>query len=100
MCGKERQHKPITVDEILKLLRQNSKLKLFVVGHTDTDGSVESNMKLSSDRAAAVVKSLVENGIQAARLKSSGVGPYCPVETNRTDAGKAKNRRVELVEMF
>ena len=71
-----------------------------MVGHTDTDGSVESNMKLSSDRAAAVVKSLVENGIQATRLKSSGVGPYCPVETNRTDAGKAKNRRVELVEMF
>ncbi len=89
-----------TIDEILKLLHQNSKLKLFVVGHTDTDGSVESNMKLSSDRAAAVVKSLVENGIQATRLKSSGVGPYCPVETNRTDEGKAKNRRVELVEMF
>lgn len=89
-----------TIEEILKLLRQNSKLKLFVVGHTDTDGSVESNMKLSSDRAAAVVKLLVENGIQATRLKSSGVGPFSPVETNRTDAGKAKNRRVELVEMF
>ena len=84
----------------MKLLSQNSKLKLFVIGHTDSDGSVESNMKLSSDRAASVVKALGENGIQGTRLKSAGVGPYCPVETNRTDEGKAKNRRVELVEMF
>jgi OOP family OmpA-OmpF porin len=89
-----------TIVEIVKMLKQNSKLKLFVVGHTDTDGSLESNIKLSSDRAASVVKALIENGIQASRLKSSGVGPYCPVESNRADGGKAKNRRVELVEMF
>jgi outer membrane protein OmpA-like peptidoglycan-associated protein len=89
-----------TIDEIIKMLQQNPKLKIFVVGHTDSDGSVESNMKLSSDRAAAVVKALTENGISASRLKSSGVGPYCPVESNHTDEGKAKNRRVELVEML
>jgi OmpA-OmpF porin, OOP family len=89
-----------TIDEIVKMLKQNSTLKLFVVGHTDSDGKLESNMKLSSDRAASVVKALIENGIQAARLKSSGVGPYCPVESNHTEGGKAKNRRVELVEMF
>ena len=70
------------------------------MGHTDSDGKLESNMKLSSDRAASVVKALIENGIQAARLKSSGVGPYCPVESNHTEEGKTKNRRVELVEMF
>jgi OmpA-OmpF porin, OOP family len=89
-----------TIDEIVKMLEQNPKLKIFVVGHTDSDGSVESNMKLSSDRAAAVVKELTENGISASRLKSSGVGPYCPVESNHTEEGKAKNRRVELVEML
>lgn len=89
-----------TLDEIVKLLKRNAKLKLFVVGHTDMAGSVESNMRLSSDRAAAVVKTLVENGIPAARLQSMGVGPYCPVENNRTEEGKAKNRRVELVEML
>jgi OmpA-OmpF porin, OOP family len=88
-----------TIDEMVKLLKENPKLKLFVVGHTDVDGNLESNLKLSSDRAAAVVKTLVENGIQAARLKSAGVGPYSPFESNRTDGGKAKNRRVELVEM-
>jgi OmpA-OmpF porin, OOP family len=89
-----------TIGEIEKMLKQNTKLKLFVIGHTDIDGSLESNMKLSSDRAASVVKALIENGIQASRLKSGGVGPYCPVESNHTDGGKAKNRRVELVEMF
>lgn len=89
-----------TLDEIVKMLEQNPKLKIFVVGHTDSDGSLESNMKLSSDRAAAVVKALTENGISASRLKSSGVGPYCPVESNHSEEGKAKNRRVELVEML
>jgi OmpA-OmpF porin, OOP family len=89
-----------TIDEIVKLLTQHSTLKLFVVGHTDGDGSAESNMKLSADRAAAIVKVLIGNGVQAARLKAAGVGAYCPIETNRTTEGKAKNRRVELVEMF
>jgi OmpA-OmpF porin, OOP family len=89
-----------TIIEIEKMLKQNPSLKLFVVGHTDIDGSLESNMKLSSERAASVVKALIENGIQASRLKSGGVGPYCPVESNHTEGGKAKNRRVELVEMF
>jgi|WetSurMetagenome_2_1015567.scaffolds.fasta_scaffold73441_1 OmpA-OmpF porin, OOP family len=89
-----------TIVEIEKMLQQNSKLKLFVVGHTDSDGSWESNMRLSSDRAASVVKALIDKGIQPSRLKSAGVGPYCPVESNRTEGGKAKNRRVELVEMF
>lgn len=89
-----------TIDEIVKMLKQNPKLKIFVVGHTDSDGSLESNVKLSSDRAAAVVKALTENGISATRLKSYGVGPCCPVESNHTEEGKAKNRRVELVEMF
>ncbi len=89
-----------TIGEIEKMLKQNLKLKLFVVGHTDIDGSMESNMKLSSDRAASVVKALIENGIQASRLKSGGVGPFCPIESNRTEGGKTKNRRVELVEMF
>jgi outer membrane protein OmpA-like peptidoglycan-associated protein len=89
-----------TIDEILKLLNKNSTYKLYVVGHTDSDGTVEANMKLSSERAAAIVKALTAAGVQATRLKSAGVGPYSPVDTNRTEAGKAKNRRVELVEML
>jgi len=68
-----------------------------VVGHTDNVGGLEPNLKLSADRAEAVVKALVGRGIAASRLKSAGVGPYCPATSNKTDDGKAKNRRVELV---
>lgn len=87
-----------TLEQIIKLLKQSPKLNLFVVGHTDAAGAPEANLKLSNDRAAAVVQALVSRGVEAARLEPAGAGPYCPVATNRTDAGKAKNRRVELVE--
>ncbi len=84
--------------QITKLLQQDPKLQLFVVGHTDGVGTPEANQKLSADRAAAVVQALVSRGISAARLKPSGVGMYSPVSSNRTEEGRAKNRRVELVE--
>jgi OOP family OmpA-OmpF porin len=86
------------LDEIVKLLKQNSGLTLYVVGHTDNAGALEHNLKLSADRADAVVKALAGRGIAASRLKGAGVGPYCPVASNRSEEGKAKNRRVELVE--
>jgi OOP family OmpA-OmpF porin len=61
-------------------------------------GALDYNLKLSADRADAVVKALIGRGIVASRLKGTGVGPYCPVASNHTEEGKAKNRRVELVE--
>lgn len=88
-----------TLTEIAKLLRANSTLKLHVVGHTDNVGTAASNMELSKQRAAAVVNALVTKyQIPAARLDSAGVGPFSPVATNRTEEGRSKNRRVELVE--
>jgi OOP family OmpA-OmpF porin len=87
------------IAEIAKLLKQNASLKLFVVGHTANVGSVEAGLKLSQARAEAVVKMLTAtHGIQASRLSPYGVGPYCPVSTNQTEEGRAKNRRVELVQ--
>jgi OOP family OmpA-OmpF porin len=86
------------LEEITKLLKQNGSLTLYVVGHTDTAGLLDFNLKLSADRAAAVVKALVDRGIVASRLKGAGVGPYCPETSNRSEEGKARNRRVELVE--
>jgi OOP family OmpA-OmpF porin len=83
--------------EMLKLLNGAPTLKVYVVGHTDNVGRLESNLKLSSDRAASVVKAITARGVAASRLKSSGVGPYSPVVSNDTDGGKAKNRRVEFV---
>jgi outer membrane protein OmpA-like peptidoglycan-associated protein len=72
---------------------------LHVVGHTDNTGSFDANMKLSKDRASAVANSLgSKHGIAASRLKPYGVASLSPVASNKTEAGKAKNRRVELVE--
>ncbi len=88
-----------TLAQIVALLQQNPSLKLSVVGHTDSVGQAAANMTLSANRAAAVVAALTGKGIAAARLSSAGVGPYCPVASNRTEEGKARNRRVELVEM-
>jgi outer membrane protein OmpA-like peptidoglycan-associated protein len=68
------------------------------VGHTDNTGGFDANMKLSMDRAGAVVNALVTKySINAAGLKACGDGPTAPVATNDTEAGKALNRRVELV---
>ena len=86
------------VAEVAKLLTADPALKVWVVGHTDAVGSAASNLTLSNARAAAVVKALVEkHGIAAARLGSFGAGPYAPVASNADEAGRARNRRVELV---
>jgi outer membrane protein OmpA-like peptidoglycan-associated protein len=86
------------ISEIAKLLRNNSALKVHVVGHTDNVGSFDSNMRLSKNRADAVAKALSgKYGIAAARLKPHGVASLSPVTSNDTEDGKAKNRRVELV---
>jgi OmpA-OmpF porin, OOP family len=86
-----------TLEQITKLLKQEPQLQLYVVGHTDNEGGLDFNLKLSADRAAAVVKALVDRGISSSRLGSAGVASYCPAASNKTDEGKAKNRRVELV---
>jgi OOP family OmpA-OmpF porin len=87
------------IAEIAKLLKLNPSLKLYVVGHTANVGSAESGLKLSQARAEAIIKNLTEQyGIQADRLSSFGAGPYCPLSTNLTEEGRAKNRRVELVQ--
>lgn len=84
--------------EISKLLKSDPSLKLYVVGHTDNVGTFDSNIKLSMDRASAVINSLVTKyAVNAATLKPFGNGPCAPVATNSTDEGKALNRRVELV---
>lgn len=87
-----------TLQEISKLLTADTGLKLYVVGHTDNTGLFDANMKLSMDRATAVVNALVSQfSVNAARLKACGDGPTAPVATNDTEEGKAQNRRVELV---
>lgn len=86
------------LDEVAKLLKSDPNLRLWVVGHTDSVGKVEDNMRLANARADAVAAELVSgHGIPAARLKGYGVGPLAPIAGNEAEDGRAKNRRVELV---
>jgi OOP family OmpA-OmpF porin len=86
--------------EIAKLLANRATLNVLVVGHTDAVGSFESNRTLSQRRADAIVAALVsKHKIAATRLFPVGVSFASPVATNSTEEGRAKNRRVELVEM-
>jgi OmpA-OmpF porin, OOP family len=88
-----------TLEQMAKLLKTTPALKLLVVGHTDDVGSFTSNMDLSQRRATAVVQALVSRfGIGQSRLTAVGVSSASPVASNKTEEGRAKNRRVELVE--
>jgi outer membrane protein OmpA-like peptidoglycan-associated protein len=88
------------IEQIAKLLTDNPALKVYIVGHTDMVGDAASNVKLSQTRAQSVIADLVsKHGIASARLIAFGNGPYAPVASNKTDDGRAKNRRVELVEI-
>lgn len=87
-----------TLKEIATLIQGNPRLNLYVVGHTDNAGTLPYNMDLSQRRAGSVVKALAAKyGIGGKRLHAAGVGPLGPVASNKTDDGRAKNRRVELV---
>lgn len=87
-----------TLEEIAKLLKQETNLSLHLVGHTDNTGSFEHNLDLSKRRADAVKTALTnEYGISSGRLTPNGVANLAPVATNATEQGRGKNRRVELV---
>jgi outer membrane protein OmpA-like peptidoglycan-associated protein len=88
-----------TLKQMSDVLHQQPGLKVFIVGHTDNSGSLEHNLALSQRRAQSVVKALTSRfGIAPNRLVAVGMASYSPVASNHSDAGKAKNRRVEMVE--
>jgi len=85
------------LDEALTALKEHPDWKIRVEGFTDNQGSKEANLKLSSERAEAVVNWLADHGIDRSRLSAKGYGDARPVASNSTAEGRAKNRRVELV---
>ena len=86
------------LEQISKMLKQDPKMKVYVVGHTDNVGGLASNMDLSKRRSAAVVQALTSQyGVAADLLAPYGDGPYAPVASNDTEDGRSLNRRVELV---
>ncbi|HOW55314.1 MAG TPA: DUF4892 domain-containing protein [Syntrophorhabdaceae bacterium] len=88
-----------TLQEMAKLLGQKPKLKVYIVGHTDNAGTFAHNQTLSQKRAEAVVRELTTKyKISQQRLAAKGVASLAPVASNSTEDGRAKNRRVEMVE--
>ena len=87
------------LDEMAKLLKESPTLRVYIVGHTDNQGALEANLALSQRRADAVIGALVgSHKIDAKRLAARGVASLSPVASNRAEPGRARNRRVELVE--
>lgn len=86
------------LDEMARLLQRDAALKVFIVGHTDNQGGLEANLALSQRRAEAVAAALARDyHIDPKRLGARGVAGYAPLASNASEAGRARNRRVELV---
>ncbi len=84
------------IDELYKMLNNNSTLKIIIEGHTDNVGNTTSNKTLSEQRAASVKAALTKKGIAADRIQTIGYGQDKPIADNSTEEGRAKNRRVEI----
>lgn len=82
---------------LLAILQSHPMMKIEICGHTDGHGSIDYNQRLSENRAKAVVDYLVSHGIDVRRLSYKGFGKSKPIDTNTTEEGRAKNRRVEFV---
>ncbi len=87
------------VNKIATLMKEYPELTFRIDGHTDSDGTADSNLQLSEDRAAAIKRALVKFGILENRLQTTGWGEGKPVATNTTAAGKQQNRRVEFISL-
>ena len=85
------------IGQIAALLKAHPTLKVSIEGHTDNAGTPQSNKTLSTQRAKSVMDAVVQKGTAAARLTSIGWGQEKPIADNRSEEGKAKNRRVEIV---
>ena len=84
------------LSDIIKILKEYPTSKFTVEGHTDSVGSEKLNQRLSDSRANSVKEYLIENGIDAFRLSALGYGESKPIDSNKTRAGRANNRRVEI----
>jgi len=85
------------LDAIVVIMKKYPNAKFRIEGHTDSVGSAEYNLKLSQRRADAVKNYLISKGISPDRLEAIGYGETRPIASNKTAAGRAKNRRVEII---
>ena len=85
------------LDALVELLHEHPSVRLEVQGHTDSQGDDAANLALSETRAQAVVRYLVDHGVEGTRLTPKGYGETRPMESNRTSQGREINRRIELI---
>jgi|SRR5882672_3179822 len=91
--------KPVSfneLDELVAMMKANSKVEIQLEGHTDNQGSAEANLKLSQDRVDAVKKYMSSKGINKDRIKTKAFGGTQPLSTDKSEAARALNRRVEM----
>ena len=87
-----------SVRELAEYLLKHPDASVILVGHTDTVGKLEANIKLSKDRAQAVAERLINKyGVKSDQLSSNGVGYLSPITSNETEQGRDMNRRVEII---
>ncbi|MDP2385618.1 MAG: choice-of-anchor L domain-containing protein [Bacteroidota bacterium] len=84
------------LDNLVKLYKKNPEGKILITGHTDSEGDLETNEKLSCERATAIINYIKNKGISADRMIMNCKGETQPRYSNATDVGKALNRRVEI----
>jgi outer membrane protein OmpA-like peptidoglycan-associated protein len=85
------------LNTLLALLTENPSLNITINGHTDNVGKPTDNLRLSTQRAQAVTNFLLKNGIAKNRLKTKGLGALKPIANNKTEVGRAQNRRTEII---
>jgi outer membrane protein OmpA-like peptidoglycan-associated protein len=86
-----------SVEEVVDLLQTEPDKKIRIEGHTDSTGSSETNLRLSQQRADAVLSALVRLGVDASRITSVGMGEDFPIASNDTEDGRSRNRRVDVI---
>jgi outer membrane protein OmpA-like peptidoglycan-associated protein len=92
--------KPVSfplLNEVAQALKDHATIRVRIEGHTDSRGNDAFNLRLSQRRAEAVRTFLIGRGIEEARMEPRGYGETVPIASNRTDAGRAQNRRVEFI---
>jgi chemotaxis protein MotB len=85
------------ISKLAEVLNKNNEINVMVEGHTDSDGDEKMNWELSTKRSLSIVDQLIKNKVISSRITASGRGEHVPIASNDTDAGKAKNRRTEII---
>lgn len=86
-----------SIEEVVDLLQSEPSKQIRIEGHTDSTGSAETNLRLSEQRADAVLSALVQFGVDASRIESVGMGEDFPIASNDTEDGRSQNRRVDVI---